>query len=36
MKQVEINFSQVKGIIDDVDFCVKLAKEESVILLPGM
>ncbi|KAK2424613.1 Tyrosine transaminase family protein [Trifolium repens] len=33
---VEINFSQVKGIIDDVDFCVKLAKEESVILLPGV
>lgn len=33
---VEINFSQVKGIVDDVDFCDKLAKEESVILLPGV
>jgi tyrosine aminotransferase len=36
MEQVEINISQVKGITDDVDFCHKLAKEESVILLPGM
>jgi len=36
MEQVEINFALVKGIIDDVDFCDKLAKEESVILLPGM
>ncbi|RHN75765.1 putative aromatic-amino-acid transaminase [Medicago truncatula] len=33
---VEINFAHVKGIIDDVDFCDKLAKEESVILLPGV
>lgn len=33
---VQINFSQLEGIIDDVDFCVKLAKEESVILLPGV
>ncbi|KAK2370653.1 Tyrosine transaminase family protein [Trifolium repens] len=33
---VEINISQVKGITDDVDFCHKLAKEESVILLPGV
>ncbi|XP_057455535.1 probable aminotransferase TAT2 [Lotus japonicus] len=33
---VKINFSQVKDIVDDVDFCVKLAKEESVLLLPGV
>ncbi|XP_061366123.1 probable aminotransferase TAT2 [Gastrolobium bilobum] len=33
---VEINFSQLEGIIDDVDFCTKLAREESVILLPGV
>ncbi|KAG4960969.1 hypothetical protein JHK87_037602 [Glycine soja] len=33
---VEINFSQLEGIVDDVQFCTKLAKEESVILLPGV
>ncbi|KAI9086705.1 hypothetical protein K1719_031299 [Acacia pycnantha] len=33
---VQMNFSQVEGIIDDVDFCVKLIKEESVVLLPGV
>ncbi|XP_061368176.1 probable aminotransferase TAT2 [Gastrolobium bilobum] len=33
---VEIDFSQIEGIIDDVDFCTKLAKEESVILFPGV
>lgn len=36
MEQVEIDYAHVKGIIDDVDFCDKLAKEESVLLLPGM
>jgi len=35
MGQVKINFSQIKDIIDDMDFCAKLAEEESVILLPG-
>lgn len=34
MEQVEINFSQIKDIVDDMDFCAKLAEEESV-LLPG-
>ncbi|XP_020229357.1 tyrosine aminotransferase isoform X3 [Cajanus cajan] len=33
---VEINFSQIKDIIDDMDFCAKLAEEESVIILPGV
>lgn len=35
MEQVEINFSQIKDIVDDMDFCAKLAEEESVLLLPG-
>ena len=34
-KQVQLDFSKLKGIIDDMDFCAKLVKEESVILLPG-
>ncbi|KAL2331675.1 hypothetical protein Fmac_019256 [Flemingia macrophylla] len=33
---VEIKFSRIKDIIDDMDFCAKLAEEESVILLPGV
>lgn len=32
---MKINFSQIKDIVDDMDFCAKLAEEESVILLPG-
>ncbi|KAE9620636.1 hypothetical protein Lal_00018987 [Lupinus albus] len=36
MVMVKINFSQLEDITDDVDFCTKLAKEESVILLPGV
>lgn len=35
MEQVEINFSQIKDIVDEMDFCAKLAEEESVLLLPG-
>ncbi|KAL1345924.1 hypothetical protein AAHE18_08G152000 [Arachis hypogaea] len=34
--QVQINLSQIEGIADDVDFCVKLAKEESLLILPGV
>jgi len=33
--QVELNLSLLEDISDDIDFCFKLAKEESVIILPG-
>ncbi|XP_076923588.1 putative aminotransferase TAT2 [Bidens hawaiensis] len=33
---VKLNVSLLKDIIDDIDFCFKLAKEETVILLPGL
>ncbi|KAJ0091127.1 hypothetical protein Patl1_14294 [Pistacia atlantica] len=33
---VKLDFSQLEDIDDDMDFCVKLAKEESVIVLPGV
>lgn len=32
---VKLNLSLLEGINDDMDFCMKLAKEESVIVLPG-
>ncbi|OWM91065.1 probable aminotransferase TAT2 [Punica granatum] len=32
---VKLNLLMLNGIKDDVDFCLKLAKEESVIVLPG-
>ncbi|KMZ72847.1 putative Tyrosine aminotransferase [Zostera marina] len=32
---VKLNFSRLADISDDTDFCCKLAKEESVIILPG-
>ncbi|KAF6158246.1 hypothetical protein GIB67_028670 [Kingdonia uniflora] len=32
---VKLNPSLMEDIKDDMDFCVKLAKEESVIVLPG-
>lgn len=34
--QVKLNLLMLEGIEDDVDFCLKLAKEESVIVLPGI
>ncbi|GFP86435.1 tyrosine aminotransferase [Phtheirospermum japonicum] len=33
---VKLNLPLLEGIKDDVDFCCKLAKEESVIVLPGV
>ncbi|KAG8386354.1 hypothetical protein BUALT_Bualt03G0140100 [Buddleja alternifolia] len=33
---VKLNISMLKDISDDIDFCFKLAKEESVIILPGL
>lgn len=32
---VKLNLSLLEDISDDIDFCFKLAKEESVIVLPG-
>ncbi|KAH7845042.1 hypothetical protein Vadar_034557 [Vaccinium darrowii] len=32
---VKLNLSCLEDISDDMDFCVKLAKEESVVVLPG-
>ncbi|KAM3199993.1 putative aminotransferase TAT2 [Capsicum annuum] len=32
---VKLNSANLQDISDDIDFCFKLAKEESVILLPG-
>ncbi|KAG5545250.1 hypothetical protein RHGRI_017644 [Rhododendron griersonianum] len=34
--QVKLDLSLLEGINDDMEFCVKLAKEESVIVLPGV
>ncbi|THG19347.1 hypothetical protein TEA_028600 [Camellia sinensis var. sinensis] len=33
---VKLNLSLLEGINDDMEFCGKLAKEESVIVLPGV
>ncbi|KAF8043337.1 hypothetical protein BT93_A1622 [Corymbia citriodora subsp. variegata] len=33
---VKLNLSLLEGIKDDMEFCIKLAKEESVIVLPGI
>ncbi|CAN1851584.1 Nicotianamine aminotransferase 1, partial [Linum perenne] len=32
---VKLECSELEGIKDDMEFCLKLAKEESVIVLPG-
>ncbi|KAL6975431.1 tyrosine transaminase [Sarracenia purpurea var. burkii] len=32
---VKLNLSLLRDISDDIDFCFQLAKEESVIILPG-
>lgn len=33
---VKLNVSLLDDILDDFDFCIKLAKEEKTIILPGM
>ena len=33
--QVKLNLSLLEDIDDDVEFCMKLSKEESVIVLTG-
>ncbi|XP_034600627.1 nicotianamine aminotransferase 1 isoform X3 [Setaria viridis] len=33
--QVKLDLCYLDGILDDLDFCCRLAKEESVIVLPG-
>ncbi|TYH84857.1 hypothetical protein ES332_D02G224500v1 [Gossypium tomentosum] len=33
---VKLNLSMLEDINDDMDFCLKLAEEESVVVLPGM
>ncbi|EOY13098.1 Tyrosine transaminase family protein [Theobroma cacao] len=32
---IKLNLSDLEDISDDIDFCFRLAKEESVIILPG-
>lgn len=32
---MKLNVSMLEDIGDDLEFCLKLAKEESVIILPG-
>lgn len=34
--QVKLNLSAFDNVVDDTDFCMKLAREETMILLPGM
>ncbi|KAF5948290.1 hypothetical protein HYC85_014247 [Camellia sinensis] len=34
--QAKLNLSILEDIKDDVDFCIKLATEESVVVLPGV
>jgi tyrosine aminotransferase len=34
--QVKLDLSLLHGIQDDLDFCCRLAKEDSVIVLPGI
>ena len=33
--QVKLNLSLLEDIEDDMEFCLKLAKEESLVILPG-
>lgn len=36
LAMVKLNLEHLEGISDDVDFCSKLVKEESVLILPGV
>ncbi|KAJ8431621.1 hypothetical protein Cgig2_029029 [Carnegiea gigantea] len=33
---VKLNLTLLDDILDDIDFCIKLAKEENMIVLPGV
>ncbi|XP_047306854.1 nicotianamine aminotransferase 1-like [Impatiens glandulifera] len=33
---VKLDVSMLEDVFDDVDFCTKMAKEESVVILPGV
>ncbi|XP_042507322.1 nicotianamine aminotransferase 1-like isoform X2 [Macadamia integrifolia] len=33
---VKLNLSSLEDVVDDIDFCLKLVKEESVVILPGI
>ncbi|XP_022947022.1 tyrosine aminotransferase-like isoform X2 [Cucurbita moschata] len=35
LAMVKLNLEQLEGISDDLDFCNKVAKEESVLIIPG-
>ncbi|KAK9734672.1 hypothetical protein RND81_04G156200 [Saponaria officinalis] len=32
---VKLNMSLLQDIEDDIDFCIKLAKEDKMVILPG-
>ncbi|XP_023533361.1 tyrosine aminotransferase-like [Cucurbita pepo subsp. pepo] len=36
LAMVKLNLEQLEGIRDDVEFCSKVAREESVVILPGV
>ncbi|KAM7255971.1 hypothetical protein ACFE04_011712 [Oxalis oulophora] len=36
LQEVKLNLSLLEDINDDVDFCLKLAKEQNTIVLPGV
>ncbi|XP_022971158.1 tyrosine aminotransferase-like isoform X3 [Cucurbita maxima] len=35
LAMVKLNLEQLEGVSDDLDFCNKVAKEESVLIIPG-
>ncbi|KGN46973.1 tyrosine aminotransferase [Cucumis sativus] len=36
LAMVKLNLEQLEGIKNEMDFCIKLMKEESVLILPGL